>query len=177
MLITLLNWIKLFKQLQPQMISVMTIDNKFTDDAQNIDSEKLNHNFISEIAYEKIQSRLNNNGNIEIEPVERSMKKSCTIASRTCSNCGTSSTSTWRNLGDLIVCNACKCFYRKHGKNRPINMRKDTIQTRHRKTCKLSVPNESMFHLSNELAPQISESDSKIFAEAVSMMLHYLQNL
>lgn len=97
--------------------------------------------------------------------------------SRTCSNCGTSCTSTWRNLGEHIVCNACKCFYRKHGRNRPIHMRKDRIITRHRKACKLTVPNECMFHLSDESSLQTSEPDSKIVAEAVCMMLHYLQNL
>lgn len=98
-------------------------------------------------------------------------------SSRTCSNCGTSCTSTWRNLGEHIVCNACKCFYRKHGRNRPIHMRKDKIITRHRKACSLTVPNECMFHLNDESGLQINESDSKIVAEAVCMMLHYLQNL
>lgn len=100
-------------------------------------------------------------------------------STRTCSNCGTSSTSTWRNLGELLVCNACKCFYRKHGRNRPVHMRKDTIVTRHRKSCKPGVPNEGMFQInedSNDII-NISELDSSAIAEAVFMMLQYLKNL
>lgn len=100
-------------------------------------------------------------------------------STRTCSNCGTSSTSTWRNLGELLVCNACKCFYRKHGRNRPVHMRKDTIVTRHRKSCKSGVPNEGMFQInqdSDEII-EFSELDSSAIAEAVCMMLQYLKNL
>lgn len=107
----------------------------------------------------------------------KTAKSNDTNLSRTCSNCGTSCTSTWRNLGEHIVCNACKCFYRKHGRNRPIHMRKDKIVTRHRKACKLTVPNECMFHMNDESNLQSSEPDSKIVAEAVCMMLHYLQSL
>ena len=95
---------------------------------------------------------------------------------RTCSNCGTYATSTWRNLGDQIVCNACKCFYRKHGKNRPIHMRKDEIITRHRKTCKISSPDEGILNLIRD-PNNSNEHESNTVAEAVCMMLQLLQNL
>ena len=95
---------------------------------------------------------------------------------RICSNCGTSSTSTWRNLGDQIVCNSCKCFYRKHGKNRPIHMRKDTIITRHRKVCKLSVPNEVVFTVKDAPNQNSLEFDSGAVAEVMCLMLQYLRN-
>ena len=70
------------------------------------------------------------------------------ISQRNCSNCGTSSTSTWRTLESKIVCNACKCFYRKHGYSRPIEMRKDVISTRNRNKSRSSFPHESVFTIS-----------------------------
>ena len=103
-------------------------------------------------------------------------EKKRNIGARICSNCGTSSTSTWRNLGNQIVCNACKCFYRKHGKNRPIHMRKDTIITRHRKACKLSVPNEVIFTVKDEPNQNLLEFDSGAVAEVMCLMLQYLKN-
>lgn len=101
-----------------------------------------------------------------------SQKPNCT---RTCSNCGTSSTSTWRNLGDKLVCNACKCFYRKHGRSRPVHMRKDAIIPRHRKICRTSVPNEGVFKIegSGDIIGGIVEPDSCLFAEAVCMLMKY----
>lgn len=105
--------------------------------------------------------------------VDYDSKKS-EIRSRICSNCGTSSTSTWRNLGDQIVCNACKCFYRKHGKSRPIHMRKDTIISRQRKSCKPTMPNEGMFLIKDDLN---FDTDSTSAAEAVCKFLEHLKNL
>lgn len=51
-----------------------------------------------------------------------------------CSNCQTTMTSLWRrnSLGEP-VCNACGLYYKLHGINRPITMKKDSIQTRKRK--------------------------------------------
>ena len=94
---------------------------------------------------------------------------------RTCSNCGTSSTSTWRNLGENLVCNACKCFYRKHGRSRPVHMRKDAIIPRHRKVCKTSVPNEGVFKIDGKegIMDGVVEPDSCLFAEAVCMLMKY----
>lgn len=52
----------------------------------------------------------------------------------TCSNCQTNTTSLWRrnNVGEP-VCNACGLYFRLHGVNRPLAMKKDSIQTRKRK--------------------------------------------
>ena len=51
-----------------------------------------------------------------------------------CTNCGTTTTTLWRrnNEGEP-VCNACGLYYKLHGANRPLAMRKDGIQTRKRK--------------------------------------------
>ncbi|XP_037802860.1 transcription factor GATA-4-like [Penaeus monodon] len=51
-----------------------------------------------------------------------------------CSNCGTTTTTLWRrnNEGEP-VCNACGLYYKLHGINRPLQMRKDSIQSRKRK--------------------------------------------
>ncbi|EEB17814.1 GATA-binding factor, putative [Pediculus humanus corporis] len=51
-----------------------------------------------------------------------------------CSNCNTATTSLWRrnSLGEP-VCNACGLYYKLHGVNRPLAMKKDSIQTRKRK--------------------------------------------
>lgn len=112
-----------------------------------------------------------NEANIRVE-----LEKKRNIGVRTCSNCGTSSTSTWRNLGDRIVCNACKCFFRKHGKNRPIHMRKDSIITRHRKSFKLSIPNEVVFNVHDVPIQNSLEFDSGAVAEVMCLMLQYLKN-
>lgn len=51
-----------------------------------------------------------------------------------CTNCGTTNTTLWRrnNEGEP-VCNACGLYFKLHGVNRPLAMRKDGIQTRKRK--------------------------------------------
>ncbi|XP_013197013.1 transcription factor BCFI isoform X2 [Amyelois transitella] len=51
-----------------------------------------------------------------------------------CSNCRTTTTSLWRrNAHGETVCNACGLYYKLHSINRPIAMKKDSIQTRKRK--------------------------------------------
>ncbi|KAH9513662.1 Transcription factor GATA-4 [Bulinus truncatus] len=51
-----------------------------------------------------------------------------------CANCRTSTTTLWRrNSEGEPVCNACGLYYKLHGVNRPLSMRKDGIQTRKRK--------------------------------------------
>ena len=48
-----------------------------------------------------------------------------------CTNCGTTTTTLWRRNNDgEPVCNACGLYYKLHGVNRPLAMRKDGIQTR-----------------------------------------------
>lgn len=56
-----------------------------------------------------------------------------------CTNCGTQTTTLWRrnNEGEP-VCNACGLYFKLHGVNRPLAMRKDGIQTRKRKPKKTS---------------------------------------
>jgi len=51
-----------------------------------------------------------------------------------CSNCQTTNTTLWRrnNFGDP-VCNACGLYFKLHGVNRPLAMKKDNIQSRKRK--------------------------------------------
>nr|XP_027197182.1 transcription factor GATA-5-like [Dermatophagoides pteronyssinus] len=52
-----------------------------------------------------------------------------------CANCGTKTTSMWRrnSLGES-VCNACGLYFRLNGINRPIEMRKESVRTRKRRT-------------------------------------------
>ncbi|XP_064597389.1 transcription factor GATA-4-like [Liolophura sinensis] len=56
-----------------------------------------------------------------------------------CANCHTTATTLWRrnNEGEP-VCNACGLYYKLHGVNRPLAMKKDGIQTRKRKPKNLS---------------------------------------
>lgn len=56
-----------------------------------------------------------------------------------CTNCGTQTTTLWRRNNDgEPVCNACGLYFKLHGVNRPLAMRKDGIQTRKRKPKKSS---------------------------------------
>nr|XP_045612122.1 box A-binding factor-like isoform X2 [Procambarus clarkii] len=56
-----------------------------------------------------------------------------------CTNCHTTVTSLWRrnSQGDP-VCNACGLYYKLHNVNRPLTMKKESIQTRKRKPKKSS---------------------------------------
>ena len=59
--------------------------------------------------------------------------------STTCANCNTSKTSLWRrNSQSQAVCNACGLYVKLHGKERPVQMRKDVIQSRKRKQAGVS---------------------------------------
>lgn len=60
-------------------------------------------------------------------------------AGLSCANCHTSTTTLWRrnNEGEP-VCNACGLYFKLHGVNRPLAMKKDGIQTRKRKPKNLA---------------------------------------
>lgn len=50
-----------------------------------------------------------------------------------CSNCGTEKTPLWRrSVSGEPLCNACGLFYKLHGVNRPLSLKKDVIQRRNR---------------------------------------------
>ncbi|CAH0564092.1 unnamed protein product [Brassicogethes aeneus] len=52
-----------------------------------------------------------------------------------CTNCGTQTTTIWRrNMKGEMVCNACGLYYKLHGVDRPVTMRRDTIHTRRRRS-------------------------------------------
>ncbi|XP_069972329.1 uncharacterized protein [Penaeus vannamei] len=56
-----------------------------------------------------------------------------------CTNCHTTVTSLWRrNSNGDPVCNACGLYYKLHNINRPLTMKKESIQTRKRKPKKSS---------------------------------------
>ncbi|XP_025829813.1 GATA-binding factor 6-B-like isoform X2 [Agrilus planipennis] len=71
-------------------------------------------------------------------PPVRTTKKLPTNGNRrsgvSCANCRTSTTTLWRrnNQGEP-VCNACGLYFKLHGVDRPLSMRKEGIQTRKRK--------------------------------------------
>ncbi|CAG9773728.1 unnamed protein product [Ceutorhynchus assimilis] len=51
-----------------------------------------------------------------------------------CTNCRTQTTTIWRrNVRGEMVCNACGLYFKLHGIDRPLTMRRDTIHTRRRR--------------------------------------------
>ncbi|XP_019764087.1 uncharacterized protein LOC109540239 isoform X2 [Dendroctonus ponderosae] len=51
-----------------------------------------------------------------------------------CTNCRTQTTTIWRrNVRGEMVCNACGLYFKLHGVDRPLAMRRDTIHTRRRR--------------------------------------------
>ncbi|XP_028157377.1 GATA-binding factor A-like isoform X2 [Ostrinia furnacalis] len=75
---------------------------------------------------------------MSVEGMARGMKKSAARRhGQCCTNCGSRTTTLWRRNNDgEPVCNACGLYYKLHGINRPLAMRKDGIQTRKRKPKK-----------------------------------------
>ena len=75
-----------------------------------------------------------------------SAKKSVALI---CANCHTSTTTLWRrNKEGAPVCNACGLYYKVHGKDRPIELKKDNIQTRKRKQSKTKMSSNYNFNCS-----------------------------
>ncbi|XP_071960680.1 GATA-binding factor 2-like isoform X2 [Antedon mediterranea] len=65
-------------------------------------------------------------------------------AGTSCANCQATTTTLWRrNPSGDPVCNACGLYYKLHGVNRPLTMKKDGIQTRNRKLSSKSKKNKN----------------------------------
>ncbi|XP_071143106.1 transcription factor GATA-4-like isoform X7 [Mytilus edulis] len=78
-----------------------------------------------------------------------------------CANCHTSTTTLWRrnNEGEP-VCNACGLYYKLHGVNRPLAMKKDGIQTRKRKPKNLGKNKTNQDVKTSPHSPQMTGNQS-----------------
>ncbi|XP_033726906.1 transcription factor GATA-4-like isoform X3 [Pecten maximus] len=80
-----------------------------------------------------------------------------------CANCHTTTTTLWRrnNEGEP-VCNACGLYYKLHGVNRPLAMKKDGIQTRKRKPKSLSKNKSAPKSEQNDIKPDHSPNNNNV---------------
>ncbi|XP_076235230.1 uncharacterized protein LOC143179766 [Calliopsis andreniformis] len=78
-----------------------------------------------------------------------------------CTNCGTMTTTIWRrNMKGEMVCNACGLYYKLHGVNRPVTMRRDTIHTRRRRP-KGEKPTRHRKKGDPSLTPKLEQMDAE----------------
>ncbi|KAF0987251.1 hypothetical protein HZS_927 [Henneguya salminicola] len=101
-------------------------------------------------------SHCNNNQTANLKTRKRcvSIKKNGLL----CANCKTTTTTLWRRTSEgESVCNACGLYFKLHGFNRPVSMRKDEIQTRNRKKNQQS----------KELGPIIQNNENNILYPSI----------
>ncbi|XP_028038486.1 GATA-binding factor A-like isoform X1 [Bombyx mandarina] len=108
---------------------------------------------------------------MSVDSMTRGMKKSAARRhGQCCTNCGSRNTTLWRRNNDgEPVCNACGLYYKLHGINRPLAMRKDGIQTRKRKPKKPAngaKPNGETPKKDGHSSPAIDDSKSSSISEA-----------
>ncbi|XP_020717612.1 box A-binding factor isoform X3 [Ceratitis capitata] len=85
-----------------------------------------------------------------------------------CSNCLTTQTSLWRrNPSGEPVCNACGLYFKLHSVKRPLNMKKDTIQTRKRKAKGSKSEKSSKSSKANANANNAAADSNNAYAETV----------
>lgn len=84
-------------------------------------------------------------------------------AGTVCANCHTSTTTLWRrNASGEPVCNACGLYFKLHNVNRPLAMKKDSIQTRNRKVSNKNKKSKkaAMFEPYSDMSQQPSMEDN-----------------
>lgn len=91
----------------------------------------------------------------------------------TCSNCSTTNTTLWRrNNNGEPVCNACGLYFKLHGVNRPLTMKKEgPIQTRKRKPKSTSSASSSS-QQQQQTASRYSNSPSVSLGTSPVMKTH-----
>ncbi|KAG1714463.1 Transcription factor GATA-4 [Nymphon striatum] len=111
------------------------------------------------------------------EPKQQTYKNTTRRAGLQCSNCNTTSTTLWRrnNQGEP-VCNACGLYFKLHGVNRPLAMKKDGIQTRKRKPKSVSGGDtmKGSMKTSAHSSTSRGELTFKIILELMQMNCHNL---
>lgn len=100
------------------------LNNKPSSDAPGFDP----HHTILDTKPKKPR-RKSNNQDLSVPAISKKNE----VTTGPCSNCGTEKTPLWRRsvTGDPL-CNACGLFYKLHGVNRPLSLKKDVIQRRNR---------------------------------------------
>nr|XP_036233334.1 GATA zinc finger domain-containing protein 7 isoform X4 [Bactrocera oleae] len=86
-----------------------------------------------------------------------------------CSNCLTTHTSLWRrNPSGEPVCNACGLYFKLHSVKRPLNMKKDTIQTRKRKAKGAKGEKSSKSSKTNANANPTADANNETTADSAN---------